>query len=111
MTGPFETERQAAELPAVRAVYEAFDRDPGAGKMAPHNYLMLVRACEAAGVAVGSPTSYDRRILAWLAGSRRPAQWSLGSSPALTRRAVTMRTPDPASQPSRRPTRPRRSLR
>jgi hypothetical protein len=68
LTVPLETERQAMELPAVRAVYEAFDADPGAGKMTPHNFLMLVRACEAAGVDLGSPSSYDRRILAWLAG-------------------------------------------
>jgi hypothetical protein len=66
--GPLETEQQARALPAVRAVYEAFDRDPGVGKMAPHNFLMLVNACEAAGVGLGSPASYDRQILAWLAG-------------------------------------------
>lgn len=65
---PLETEKQARELPEVRAVYDAFDADPGPGKMAPHNYLMLVRACEAAGVDLGSPSSHDRRILAWLAG-------------------------------------------
>ncbi len=67
-SGPFETERQARETPAVRAVYDAFDADPGVGKMAPHNFLMLVGACEAAGVDLGSPSSYDRQILAWLAG-------------------------------------------
>jgi len=68
VTGPFETEREARELPAVRAVYDAFDAAPGVGKMAPHNYLMLVKACEAAGIDLGSPSSYDRRILAWLSG-------------------------------------------
>lgn len=31
MTGPFETERQASETPAVQAVYAAFDAAPGAG--------------------------------------------------------------------------------
>ena len=66
--GPFETEREVRELPAVRAVYAAFDRDPGAGKMAPHSYLMLVKACEAAGIDLGGASSYDRRTLAWLAG-------------------------------------------
>ncbi|MGH3218955.1 MAG: hypothetical protein ACRDPY_09655 [Streptosporangiaceae bacterium] len=65
MTGPFETERQARELPAVRAVYEAFDADPGAGKMAPHSLRLLEDACASAGVTLGA---YDRRILAWLAG-------------------------------------------
>jgi len=65
MSGPFETEGQARELPAVRAVYAAFDRDHGTGKMAPHSYLMLISACEAAGVGLGA---YDQRILAWLAG-------------------------------------------
>jgi hypothetical protein len=65
---PIETEQQARELPEVRAVYAAFNADPGTGKMAPHNYLMLVNACEAARVDLGSPSSYDRQILAWLAG-------------------------------------------
>lgn len=63
--GPFDTEGQARDLPAVRAVYAAFDRDHGTGKMAPHSYLMLISACEAAGVEMGA---YDKRILAWLAG-------------------------------------------
>ena len=63
--GPLETERQARELPAVRAVYAAFRADPGVGKMTPHNLAMLEGACEAAGVGLGA---YDRRILAWLAG-------------------------------------------
>jgi hypothetical protein len=65
VTGPFETEQQAHELPAVRAVYAAFDRDHGPGKMTPHTLAMLTAACEAAGVELGA---YDRRILAWLAG-------------------------------------------
>jgi hypothetical protein len=66
--GPYETEAQIRELPAVRAVYDAFDADPGAGKMAPHNFAMLINVCEAAGVTLGGPSSYDRQILAWLAG-------------------------------------------
>jgi hypothetical protein len=65
MTGPFETEREARELPAVQVVYEAFDADPGAGKMAPHTRRMLDETCAAAGVDLGA---YDRRILAWLSG-------------------------------------------
>jgi hypothetical protein len=60
---PYETERPARELPAERAVYAAFDADPGAGKMAPHNARMLAEACVAAGVELGA---YDRRTLAWL---------------------------------------------
>ena len=67
MTGPYETERDARESPAVQVVYDAFDADPGAGKMAPHNFLTLIKACETAGVNLGGPTSYDRQILAWLA--------------------------------------------
>ena len=65
MSGPFETEREARELPAVQAVYRAFDADPGAGKMAPHTRQMLEAACAAAGVDLGA---FDRRILTWLSG-------------------------------------------
>ena len=65
MTGPFETEREARELPAVRAVYDAFSRDPGPGKMIPHCRAILDEACSAAGAGAGD---YDDRILAWLAG-------------------------------------------
>jgi hypothetical protein len=61
---PLETEQQARELPAVRAVYEAFGKDPGAGKMRPHNMRMLLDALAAAGVHVGA---YDIRIAEWLA--------------------------------------------
>ena len=63
--GPFETEQQARELPAVQAVYEAFAADPGAGRMAPHNQRMLCEAALAARVELGA---YDRRILLWLSG-------------------------------------------
>ncbi len=65
MSGPFDSEREARELPAVQAVYEAFDADPGAGRMMPHNLGMLIEACAAAGVGLGT---YDRRIVQWLAG-------------------------------------------
>jgi hypothetical protein len=65
MTGPFETEQQARQLPAVQAVYEAFRADPGLGKMTPQTHEMLIAACAAAGVELGA---YDRHILAWLAG-------------------------------------------
>ena len=65
MTGPFETQREALDLPAVQAIYEAFRADPGVGRMAPHSLRMLEEACAAAGVGLGA---YDRRVLAWLAG-------------------------------------------
>jgi hypothetical protein len=68
MTGPFESDREVTQTPQVQAVYAAFEAAPGAGKMAPHNFLMLVNACEAAGVDLGSPASRDRQVLAWLAG-------------------------------------------
>ena len=61
---PFETEQQVRELPSVRAVYDAFSRDPGPGKMAPHNHRMLCEALSAAGVELGA---YDHRIVSWLA--------------------------------------------
>ena len=65
MTGPFESEREARELPAVQAIYRAFRADPGVGRMAPHNHKMLIGACVAASVELGA---YDRRILLWLSG-------------------------------------------
>lgn len=65
MSGPFETERQAREAPAVRTVYAEFDRHPGAGQMIAPNTSMITQACDAAGVELGA---YDRRIIEWLAG-------------------------------------------
>jgi hypothetical protein len=63
--GPFETERQVRELPAVRAVYEAFDANPGVGRMARHNERILRESCAAARMALGA---FDARIVSWLAG-------------------------------------------
>lgn len=63
--GPFETERQARETPAVQAVYAAFSAAPGQGRMDAHNARLITGACDAAGVELGA---YDRRIVAWLAG-------------------------------------------
>jgi hypothetical protein len=63
--GPFEAERQVRELPAVRAVCEAFDADPGLGRMAPYNERMLRESCAAARVALGA---FDAQIVSWLAG-------------------------------------------
>jgi hypothetical protein len=63
--GPFETERQALDTPAVRAVFTTFQAAPGQGRMQPLNLAMLRAACEWADVELGA---YDLRILAWLAG-------------------------------------------
>ena len=63
--GPFESERQASGTEAARAVYVAFDADPGPGKMAPHNLAMLTAACEEAGVELGA---FDAGQLRWLSG-------------------------------------------
>ena len=61
--GPYQTGHDASGTAAVRAVYAAFDADPGAGKMRPHNTAMLTGACEAARVELGA---YDAQTLAWL---------------------------------------------
>jgi len=63
--GPFDTDREVRETPAVRAVREAFDADPGAGKMAPHIHRMLCEALTEARVELGA---YDHRIVLWMAG-------------------------------------------
>ena len=59
--GPFETERQAADLPAVRAAYDSIT-GPGTGDAAC--LAILQDALTAAGVELGA---YDRRIVNWLA--------------------------------------------
>jgi len=75
--GPFDTEQQARDLPAVHAIYDAARASNQRGVMDRETYLMLFRACEAAGVDLGGPSSYDRRILTWLANwSRRSVLWS-----------------------------------
>ena len=63
--GPFETERQASDTPAVQAIHAAFRASPGVGRMQPLNQQMLSDALAAAGVETGT---YDRRIIGWLAG-------------------------------------------
>jgi hypothetical protein len=65
--GPFETERQALDRPAVRAAYAAIT-GPGTGTL--ESLAILEDALSAAGVELGA---YDRRIVNWLAGRRRPA--------------------------------------
>jgi hypothetical protein len=61
--GPFQSESEASRTEGVRAVYAAFDADPGPGKMKPHNVAMLTAACEAAGVILGA---FDARQVEWL---------------------------------------------
>ena len=63
--GPFGTETEARELPAVQAIYAAFSAGPGPGAMEPHTRAMLAEACEDHGVVLGA---FDRRVLDWLAG-------------------------------------------
>jgi hypothetical protein len=63
--GPFETEQEARELPAVRAIYNAMHVSTRPGVMATGGHKLLDEACTAAGVELGA---YDHRILLWLAG-------------------------------------------
>jgi hypothetical protein len=65
MTVPLDSERQASELPEVRAVYEAFDQAPRVGAMTEANHRMLCEAVTAASLELGA---YDHRILLSLAG-------------------------------------------
>jgi hypothetical protein len=67
MTGPFQTEREALDLPAVRAIYDAMRASHRRGVMREPSRQLLGEACAAAGVEVGA---YDDRILVWLAGFR-----------------------------------------
>lgn len=62
VTGPFETEREAARF--ARGLGGPL-RDGWPILSAEQNRQMLTRACDAAGVTLGA---YDRRILAWVAG-------------------------------------------
>ena len=63
--GPFETEQQALDLPAVQAIYAAARASHRRGAMAEHSQRLLDEACTAAGA---TPGAYDHRILTWLAG-------------------------------------------
>jgi hypothetical protein len=60
--GPFETECEALNLPAVRAAYAAIT-GPGTGTL--ECLAILEDALTAAGVELGA---YDQRIVNWLAG-------------------------------------------
>jgi hypothetical protein len=63
--GPFETERDASEIPAVREIYTAARASSRRGVMAERSYQLLEDACTAGGVELGQ---YDHRILLWMAG-------------------------------------------
>lgn len=63
MNGPFQTERQALDLPGVRAIYEAFGADPGAGKMAPYIRAMIADALTEADIELGA---WDQSVVTWL---------------------------------------------
>ena len=71
--GPFETERQALDTPAVRAVYTAFEAAPGQGRMQPANLVMLRAACE--GPTLNSARTTCGSWRGWPDGNRRCA-WS-----------------------------------
>lgn len=63
MNGPFESEHEARQSPAVRAAYGTWS--PRLGSLTGANHAMLCTACTAAGVELGA---YDRTVLQWLAG-------------------------------------------
>lgn len=64
-SGPFETERQAAGTPAVRAIYDASRASRRRGVMEERSHRLLCEMLTAAGVELGA---YDHRIVMWLAG-------------------------------------------
>lgn len=73
--GPYETERQALAEPMPREINALRDADriPAGdpGRLVGSTVLRHVeQACAEAGVVLGT---YDRRILAWLAGWSEPA--------------------------------------
>jgi hypothetical protein len=67
--GPYETEQQVRELPAVRAIYDAMHASHRPPHLCPigdeRNHRLLCEALSAAGVELGA---YDHRIISWLAG-------------------------------------------
>jgi hypothetical protein len=63
--GPFETETEVADVPAVRAIYAAMRASTRRGVMATRGHQLLLEACASAGVELGA---YDHQILQWLAG-------------------------------------------
>ena len=75
-TGPLETQRQASDLPAVQAVYEA-TRTGKPGAMTAANLAMLRAALDDAGV---TPGAYEADILAWLAHWEPTAETALATA-------------------------------
>ena len=65
VTGPFATEREAREDPAVWAIYEAALTAWQPGALGEGNRRILSEALGGAGVKLGA---YDARIVNWLAG-------------------------------------------
>ena len=63
--GPFGTEAEVLELPAVRVIYDASRASSRLGVLGELGYQMLIGACVEADARLGA---YDRRILLWLAG-------------------------------------------
>jgi hypothetical protein len=63
--GPYQTEAEARQSPAVQEIHAAFRAGPGVGRMAPLIVAVLVDACVMAGVELGA---FDRRVLSWLSG-------------------------------------------
>ncbi len=68
-TGPFESESQVRELPAMRAMWErwraAYPRPEASAELHAAAAALIESACERSGVAIGA---YDRRLINWLAG-------------------------------------------
>jgi hypothetical protein len=71
MTGPYETEQQVRELPAVRAVYDAFDAAPRQGRMTPHNLAISSRRARRPGSSSARTTP---ACPGWPTGNRRRAR-------------------------------------
>lgn len=65
-TGPFGTEAEARDVPAVRAIWDTWraTQPAPAGSLGAPSARLIELACERAGVVTGT---YDRRLIAWLA--------------------------------------------
>lgn len=61
--GPFSTERDARNAPGVQDVYDAFDADPGPGKMAPHIRRFILDPALAGRVETGA---FENGVADWL---------------------------------------------
>jgi hypothetical protein len=67
VNGPFETEAEVLDLPAVREALDAIGRATHRRGVTAeaHNYQLLADALAAAGVDLGT---YDVRIAGWVSG-------------------------------------------